>query len=255
MATEYTSFDAPTCKLKWGRHRIREFAWILKQYEQANPVTQKHIGSEIVVERQLSPPDELALVLGDAIHNLRTALDLLAGDLVRRNRKNATGVYFPFAKSESDLDKQIRNKKFGRAGQAAVSLLRKLAPYRGGNEELRGLHELDIMDKHQLIIPVFQGFQMFECRVKGPNGVMAFNVNGPGDGFSISATSDDILTWDSLQFFFVFSREVPVIFAEKPVVDTLERLATLVEGVVELFRTCPTDETPRESTREDDEAK
>jgi hypothetical protein len=38
----------------------------------------------------------LSLALGDAIHNLRTALDLLACDVVRLNEKSTKGVYFPF---------------------------------------------------------------------------------------------------------------------------------------------------------------
>ena len=248
MAIDAPLFAAPTRKLRWGRHRIGEFLWLLHQYELSNPVKQKHNGTEIIVEREKSPPDELALVLGDAIHNLRATLDLLAAELVRRNGGSVKGVYFPFAASASELDEQIRSKKFHRAGEAAVQQVRRLAPYRGGNEALRGLHDLDIMDKHQLIIPAFQGFRMVNFRLKGPSGEMVGDASGPGDGISISATPDDTLTWDSLQFTVVFGQGVPPVFLEKPVVNTLESLAKLVEHVVESFRACPTDNANGDST-------
>jgi hypothetical protein len=241
MAIDALLFDAPLRKLRWGRHRIGEFQWHLQQYELSNPTKQKHTDTEIIVEREKSPPDELALVLGDAIHNLRATLDLLAADLVRRNGGNLKGVYFPFAASAAGLDEQIRSKKFDRAGEAAVQQLHRLAPYRGGNEALRGLHDLDIMDKHQLIIPAFQGFRMLNFLLKGPSGEMVGDASGPGDGISISATPDDKLTWDSLEFTVVFGQGVPSIFFGKPIVSTLQDLAKLVDHVVASFRVCPTD--------------
>jgi hypothetical protein len=241
MPIDAPLFDAPTRKLQWGRHRTSEFRWLLQQYEHSNPVKQKHTETEIIVEREKSPPDELALVLGDAIHNLRATLDLLAADLVRRNGGSVKGVYFPFAASASQLDEQIHSKKFHRAGMVAMQQLRRLAPYRGGNEVLRGLHDLDVMDKHQLIIPAFQGFRIVNFLLKGPSGEMAGDIGGPGDGISISATRDDTLTWDSLEFTVAFGEGVPSVFYGQPVINTLENLANLVEQVVQSFRACPAD--------------
>jgi hypothetical protein len=42
-------------------------------------------------------PLEWSAIIGNAIHDLRSALDLLACDLVRITGKSTKGVYFPFA--------------------------------------------------------------------------------------------------------------------------------------------------------------
>jgi len=45
---------------------------------------------------QEKEPYYLPLIIGDVIHNLRTALDILACELVQLNGGNADDVYFPF---------------------------------------------------------------------------------------------------------------------------------------------------------------
>jgi len=42
------------------------------------------------------------------------------------------------------------------AGRLVEDALRALRPYRGGNDGLCALHELDLIDKHRLIIPVIE---------------------------------------------------------------------------------------------------
>ena len=99
-------------------------------------------------------PDEWSPIIGDIVHNLRAALDLMAGDLVRLNRKSAVGVHFPFARSEAELSKQIKKKHIDRAGLQVINEIKKLQPYKGGNLALRAIHDLDIVDKHQSLIAV-----------------------------------------------------------------------------------------------------
>ena len=74
-------------------------------------------------------------MIGDIIHNLRAALDVMACDLVRLNRKSATGVHFPFARSASDLAKQIKEKHIDRAGPQVVDEIKKLQPYRAARAD------------------------------------------------------------------------------------------------------------------------
>lgn len=101
------------------------------------------------VELAIKNPDiHLAGAVGDAAHNLRAALDLMASELARASQGNANHVYFPFAESPDHLEQMIKSKNFHRCGPDAVSLLRTFAPYKGGNIALRGLHDLDVQDKH-----------------------------------------------------------------------------------------------------------
>jgi hypothetical protein len=78
----------------------------------------------------------------------------LAGDLARRNNKSPKGVWFPFADSQQALDTAIIDKNFDRAGPEAVALLKTFEPYRGADNPLRDIHDLDIIDKHRMLVPL-----------------------------------------------------------------------------------------------------
>lgn len=101
-----------------------------------------------------APPDRWSAILGDIVHNLRTSLDLLAGELVRMNGQSDKGVYFPFCEKESELEDMMKRRNFN-ASDAAKDLVRKLKPYKFGNTAIRYIHDLDIMDKHQMLFPAF----------------------------------------------------------------------------------------------------
>jgi hypothetical protein len=156
-------FEASWLKIARARCHLEELEAAISAYLANDPVS-------IIVEEwkaktdfptdawtariRKSVPPYLSVIIGDAIHNLRTALDLTANDLVRVRALNTKGVYFPFADSESGLDEMIKLKNFNRAGPEAVSVLKFLKPFRGGNAGLRALHDLDVADKHQALVPI-----------------------------------------------------------------------------------------------------
>ena len=112
------------------------------------------------------PADDWATIIGDVVHNLRCALDLLATDIVRLNGASAKGVYFPFAEDHNKLEEQIKRKNVNRAHRDCVALIRSIKPYAGGNALLRGLHDLDIQDKHQALIPMLHAIRTPPMRVE-----------------------------------------------------------------------------------------
>ncbi len=99
-------------------------------------------------------PLALSAIVGDLVHNLRAALDLLACDLVLLAGKSAKGVYFPFCENAADLPRIIKERNLHRAGPDIVQAVRSLKPYKGGNIALRAVHDIDIADKHQTLLPV-----------------------------------------------------------------------------------------------------
>jgi len=80
------------------------------------------------------PPESLGAIVGDVIHNLRSALDLSACELVRSVGQSDEDVYFPFSRTPEDLDLMIERRHLDRAGRDAVNLVRGLKPYRNGNQ-------------------------------------------------------------------------------------------------------------------------
>jgi len=223
-------------KLNWAKHRIGEFEWIMKNYENSKPIIIKYTDTQIILEREKRYPEEMPLVLGDAIHNLRTSLDLLASDVVRLNGGSSKEVYFPFAPNAAELENQIKRKNFNRAAPAAVNLLRQIAPHREGNKHLRGLHDLDVMDKHQLILPVFHVFKASKLRVEGPMGHIELEISVPGDGASINKNPGDSATVKAFECVVGFGEGAPSEFRGFPVVEVLQNLSQLVGGIIKSFR-------------------
>lgn len=112
-----------------------------------NQIYTMHLTEEI--------PEEFALILGDAVHNLRSALDLAACSLVSAKGKSAKQVRFPFSKEADGFQEALDKSLIRRAGKAVTSFIEGMQPYYGGYcERLRCLHDLDIIDKHKLIVPV-----------------------------------------------------------------------------------------------------
>jgi hypothetical protein len=154
-------FDAPHLKIRRARKHIGDLTteiqaylgrvpfWLEIQQDAAFANGRKwraHVREQI--------PLDFAAIIGDVIHNLRTALDLTAGELAMRRGESADDVYFPVTSKPSEFYDLITDKNFHRAGSNAIALLRTYEPYRGVNNPLRAIHDLDVMDRHQMLLPI-----------------------------------------------------------------------------------------------------
>jgi hypothetical protein len=100
-------------------------------------------------------PLEWSAIVGDAVHNLRSALDLLAWQLVEVNGvQPSRDTSFPISQSTAGLYEQTLQRALRGAPPKAVRLIRCLRPFGGGNIILGQLRALDITDKHRLVLIV-----------------------------------------------------------------------------------------------------
>lgn len=102
-------------------------------------------------------PENLALIIGDAIHNLKSALDYVWQETITRlvPSGNWKRTRFPsFAKRE-ELEAALRELKIDiSAPNFFAFLLDDIEPHDRGNFAIRTVHKLDLRDKHRLLIPV-----------------------------------------------------------------------------------------------------
>jgi len=94
-------------------------------------------------------------LLADAFQNLRTALEYLAHGLVVANKRTPTReTSFPILKG--DIDSKLYSPAFdGKVvgmGDKAIEAIKRLKPYKGGNNVLYRLHALNNRDKHRLLL-------------------------------------------------------------------------------------------------------
>jgi hypothetical protein len=101
-------------------------------------------------------PTQWSAIIGDILHNLRASLDLVACDLHRLSSGRAnelSGVYYPFCKTKDDLPQKIRDRRLGHIAKEFRDIIEQTRPYKDGNPGLRAVHDLNIIDKHQTIVP------------------------------------------------------------------------------------------------------
>ncbi|EFH10865.1 hypothetical protein HMPREF0731_2913 [Pseudoroseomonas cervicalis ATCC 49957] len=197
-------------------------------------------GPKIKIERD--PPFFLPTIIGDIVHNLRVSLDLLASDLVRINGGNTKGVYFPFCESSKDLKSTIKQRNLHRASVEAQNLIISLKPYKGGNSLLRALHDLDITDKHKMLIPAItgissEGFEIFIDIFEDPCILLEMSIQYDDESkehpWKYEYFDEDISSEFYRSIKFVFGREI--FDKDVDVIEFLKKIADLVEDIIALF--------------------
>src|SRR2546426_3048769 len=106
--------------------------------------------------------ETVPLIIGDIVHNLRSALDHIAFHLVFKDT-GGNGipvkpgadpfkyVYFPIYDSASEYETGKIGKIKGMS-QRSIDAVDAAKPYKGGNDMLWLIHKLDNIDKHRLLI-------------------------------------------------------------------------------------------------------
>lgn len=109
-------------------------------------------------------PDDVPLILGDLLHNCRSALDHMIHALWLKNRRKVTSrelrlLGFPIAASLSEFNPA---EKVGGVSAEAFAVIQRVQPYnrsRPGRDPLARLRELSNADKHRNLNLAFWQFQ------------------------------------------------------------------------------------------------
>lgn len=117
-------------------------------------------------------PDHVATIVGDAIHNLRAALDHLYVIIVELNGKVA-GDYTKFPIGSMDYVKSQLTVKNPHPSEIVMEcILNEIRPCETpeGDGIIFGLHKLDIADKHKVLIPVAGAVNIVDMTLRRPDG-------------------------------------------------------------------------------------
>ena len=107
------------------------------------------------VSKVVPVPASIRTIAGDAIQNLRTALDYLACGLVLANNHPLTKeTGFPILKGDfrSDIRKSTFDGKVEGMRDEAINVIKSLNPYKGGDDVLWTINALNNIDKHRLLV-------------------------------------------------------------------------------------------------------
>jgi hypothetical protein len=200
-------------------------------------------------------PDCLALIAGDAIQNLMSALDHLAYQLVcsetADNPPKLDRIYFPIGDDKEKYETKKREYMKG-AHQETLDAIDSLKPYKDGNYLLWALYRLNNIDKHRLLFtvgPEAGGINVGqlmanEIRATFPAEAVAAleSMNAflmPADpgfplkaGFELYIGGVDEKPNPKQQFRFDVVLSEPGVIDGKPLLEAVNELTGLVEGIV-----------------------
>lgn len=102
--------------------------------------------------------DEAAILCGEIVHNLRSALDHAYWEIVSQfatSKREEKNIQFPFCESATRVEEILKRRLADHVSTRFFEALVDLRPHGdpGGNELLYLVDELDILDKHRLLIP------------------------------------------------------------------------------------------------------
>ena len=204
-------------------------------------------------------PANIAPIAGDAIQNLRTALDHLAWQLFQIGTGGATNnrkVYFPIADDATKYGAYLQSLSGFRSD--AIATFRTIEPYKGGKDEkLWVLNKLNIIDKHRLLVTVGSAFQSLNLGAHITSQLQDNELGIPiprlnayfkpsenlfplkvGDELFIDAVDAQTNEWLDFRFNIVLN-EIGVSEGE-PLLSMLTDFSNVVSKTVSLFIQCLT---------------
>lgn len=163
MAAKWHIINGLTAKLRRAEVHIFNLKEIWKGFldRGAYPVTSEHdvnTGYRIFKIANVAPiPIDVPLATGDAVHAIRTALDHLMYHLVSlhtRDPKVLKDAYFPICKNSEVFKARLKRIKEFLDPGVKKAIASTKAYRRGIGRAFWHLHQLDIIDKHKLLLTV-----------------------------------------------------------------------------------------------------
>jgi hypothetical protein len=177
-------------------------------------------------------PTRWSAIAADAIHNLRSALDILWRFAVHGDSQDARYAFFPFKAGVDEFKAGFGGEPQAPNVKKAVNLIKEIKPYPGGNDPLCHLHAMDLRDKHEVLGLVGIAFwyrTTIDEEVVRLSPVKDGTVKGTFDG----AVPTEMHVKQQLLFEVAFAQGE--ILEGEPVLPVLHQFAGEVEGVAEAF--------------------
>jgi hypothetical protein len=188
-------------------------------------------------------PHCIPIIAGDAVHNLRSALDHLAWQLVEAGGGNPNDrTSFPIitadAKAGQRYASAVGQGEMAKMKPGALNLLESIQPYKSGDDTLAAIHQLDIWDKHRLIVAVHATLGAWGLK----NPKIWLSDLGFGKPIEVG---DEICripqyTWEeshkNIRFGFYCAFGGPGIVQGKSVLETLNKMADVATLIVGSFK-------------------
>ena len=193
------------------------------------------------VDTSRFPVEDISLTIGDAVQNLRSALDHMWYEtIIACGGKPTFWTNFPIRNAGDSLANSLNEAlKKKQITIEIIELMMGIKPYQGGNTAIWGLDQLSDADKHQMLVPVLKLMGFHDVRLEDDQHRMI------GKSAYIMDESSRIRLFDADDLTVTVKNKghatITVLFDEgtifwgEAVAPTLKRVSEEVERVIEAF--------------------
>jgi hypothetical protein len=235
-------FEGSHLKIKRANQHIDDLETIFSQFLRTDfyalgAKAKPQIGYVAYYVTRVDPlPEDVPLILGDAVHNLRTALDHFMWELVGTLCPSAASRHteFPITKTSQQYNSAFGKREITEMREDIAEFLREIQPYRTTDDTLWDLHQLDIDDKHKLIIPVacaINSWGLKKPRIWLGDLSNSFHIELGEELLNIPADTY-AKNHDDIEFGVNVTFRDPDIARGRTVLETLQHLASFVDMIV-----------------------
>ena len=262
-ATNDTSIARIQLKAERARKHLRDLESEIKAFLGSNPYrvgikrdpqTRRLIYYLTSVEEV---PESISLIAADVLQNLGSALDHLAYALLLvatggRPGNQAKRVFFPIQEDATEYAGESRRKLKG-LEPSAIAAIDAIKPYKGGNDLLWRMNQLNRVSKHRSIVMAGSEFRSvdvasgmlrqiartdsgWEAAVAAMDLHLFLKPNDSGfplrQGFELFEDLPDAEADQKMQFRFQVAFREPGIIEGDPLLETLRNMADVVDNVI-----------------------
>lgn len=190
--------DSALLKIDRANEHIGEVSRALKERPPFSYVLETDTNlneRSLFVKRDEAAVERISLICADAIHNIRAALDHAYWEIVSpcvADEREQRAIQFPFNDRAENLLGTVKQRHAFRVSQAFGEFIVSLGahPEAGGDSLLYMINELNVIDKHRLLVPTkdHKRFSMALIRRQVPD----FPTNISLEGAILSGNRRDI---------------------------------------------------------------
>jgi len=240
-------------KLKRAKHHVLDIDARIRSSRSASPygIVPEEDPQAGEIAFKLACPvielDEIGLIAGESVHQLRSSLDHLAWQLVlAKGGTPDESTQFPIYKSPPKKKSKFSGMVKG-IDPKAINLINALQPYQSGNDDLWRLQALDNFSKHRLLFVLLYAATNANI-VFGSGSPQAASISlgvasQPGrrviaqDGAVIGRVSTGVAKQMENKFNVTFdvAFSEPQVVQGETVIPLVNHLVNVVEGIVAQF--------------------
>lgn len=238
-------------KIERANKHIQELGPIVQTFFEKNPhETFTEVdplnGNKICKIRaiKVAPPVEIAVITGEILYLLRSALDHLVTQVAtKRNVTVIKRTGFPIESTRDKFENVIARREIEQRLPDLCAVLRDLKPYKGGNDLLWWLHWINGQEKHQMLVPI-AGSRIINKIELTRTTEEAFDIGLDRGGGWVRLDKDYVVMTLSpsgkakgkIDAIFTVSLSEVNGLQFQPIGQTLTQFSDLVSGIVNIFR-------------------